>query len=457
MAQLITLVRDVFASVRFAILVFSLLAATSVIGTVIPQGEQVAFYLERYGEQFALLIKILDLDVAYSSFWFRFLFLLLTLSLVVCTLDRLPRVLRLMRGGEATTDPEKLLRGKNTTVLTSDSANQQSAEAEVRRLLGKAGWRMQAKPTEHGSLLIAEKGAWTRLGPSIVHASVLLILLGAQIGALLGFKAYVQVPEGKSTDVVYRRDDQRPIPLSFNLRCNAFAMDLYDNGMPKEYRSDLVILENNVEKARKKITVNDPLRYGGITFYQSSYEPIPGQFIVEIAKKSQTEKPDLPDPPLWKFHLAQKEKKILDEAGLTFEILDTGPDGHGHGPYTVRFDDGAGDPVEIMTEDSKPASLARLNATYTVTVKRRFATGLQVVKDPGVWLVYAGFGMMLIGLYISFFMSHRRVSIMIQGMDSITTVAVGGHSNKNRDRFADTLAGVVADLLKEQSLGLRRS
>ena len=453
MAQLFITVRDVFASVRFAVLLFSLLATTSVIGTLIPQGEPIDFYVEQYGEQLALLMKIFDLDAAYSSAWFRFLFFLLTLSLIVCTLNRLPRVLRLIRKGESPADPEKILRGKNTTVLTSERVDPKGAEAELRQLLVKSRWKVRAVPAEYGSLLVAEKGAWTRLGSSIVHASVLLILLGAQIGAVFGFKAYVRIPEGAETQVVYRRDEgQRPIDLPFSLRCDVFAMEYYDNGMPKEYRSDLAVLENDALKEKKSITVNDPLVYAGITFYQSSYEPVPGQYIVEVAKKSATGKADS----AWKFLLAHKEKKNLDEAGAAFEILDTGQDGHGHGPYMVRFDDGAG-AVEITAEDKRTVSLDRADAAYTFNVRQRFATGLQVVKDPGVFIVYAGFSMMLLGLYVSFFTSHRRLSVVIRGTGTTTTVAIDGHSNKNRYGLSKTIDGLAVDLLEKQTLGLRRS
>ncbi|HAY40073.1 MAG TPA: cytochrome c biogenesis protein ResB, partial [Desulfobacteraceae bacterium] len=40
---------------------------------------------------------------------------------------------------------------------------------------------------------------------------------------------------------------------------------------------------------------------------------------------------------------------------------------------------------------------------------QRYYTGLQVTSDPGVWVVYAGFIMMIIGCFITFFMSHQRL------------------------------------------------
>jgi cytochrome c biogenesis protein len=46
-------------------------------------------------------------------------------------------------------------------------------------------------------------------------------------------------------------------------------------------------------------------------------------------------------------------------------------------------------------------------------VEQRYFTGLQVSRDPGVWVVYTGFILIIVGCYITFFMSHRQVCIDI--------------------------------------------
>ena len=55
--------------------------------------------------------------------------------------------------------------------------------------------------------------------------------------------------------------------------------------MPKEYLSDLVVPENGREVLKKTIQVNDPLKFKGISFYQSSYgfiPPKPGESKAEL-------------------------------------------------------------------------------------------------------------------------------------------------------------------------------
>ena len=58
-------------------------------------------------------------------------------------------------------------------------------------------------------------------------------------------------------------------------------------------------------------------------------------------------------------------------------------------------------------------------------------TGLQVAKDPGVWVVWLGCSLMVIGIYVAFFLSHRRVWVRIQKGN----VTIGGNANKHQGAF----------------------
>jgi cytochrome c biogenesis protein len=80
-------------------------------------------------------------------------------------------------------------------------------------------------------------------------------------------------------------------------------------------------------------------------------------------------------------------------------------------------------------------------------VKTRYATGLQVSYDPGVWVVYAGFLLMIAGCYITFFRSHRQVYVEISQIEGTTRMQIFGITNKNRlgmerwlRRFGDRIA-----------------
>ena len=62
----------------------------------------------------------------------------------------------------------------------------------------------------------------------------------------------------------------------------------------------------------------------------------------------------------------------------------------------------------------------------------RYYTGLQVSSDPGVWVVYIGFILMIIGIYITFFMSHQQICVEVVRKGEKSRVMVAGTSNKNK-------------------------
>jgi cytochrome c biogenesis protein len=96
--------------------------------------------------------------------------------------------------------------------------------------------------------------------------------------------------------------------------------------------------------------------------------------------------------------------------------------------------------VNQTTERSNPGSPAGV----------RYYTGLQVTKDPGVLLVYTGFIVMILGCFITFFMSHQRVCIEIIKGKTKSKVIVTGTANKNKmgmqqkvKRLSDQLADLT--------------
>ena len=64
-------------------------------------------------------------------------------------------------------------------------------------------------------------------------------------------------------------------------------------------------------------------------------------------------------------------------------------------------------------------------------------TGLQVVYDPGVWVIWTGCTFMVIGLWFAFFSSHRRVWVRLREEGGATAVVLAGNANKNRESFAE--------------------
>ena len=83
------------ADLRLAIALLLIIAICSISGTVIEQGESIAFYQENYPEKPALfgfltwkVILLLELNNVYRTWWFLSILILFGASLTACTFTR---------------------------------------------------------------------------------------------------------------------------------------------------------------------------------------------------------------------------------------------------------------------------------------------------------------------------------------------------------------------------------
>jgi cytochrome c biogenesis protein len=68
---------------------------------------------------------------------------------------------------------------------------------------------------------------------------------------------------------------------------------------------------------------------------------------------------------------------------------------------------------------------------YLEDLPTNYYTGLQVNRDPGVLFVWSGFFTIVIGLFATFFWSHRRIWIRISSGEGEAEVRVAGTASKN--------------------------
>lgn len=427
-----------FSSMRLTIFTLFFLAISSIIGTVIPQKETFEFYVENFGENLAKLFQILSVPDMYNSWWFVSFLILLSINLIICTIDRFPNIWRLVTADILSQDPTRLEKMSNR-LLVETTLSQAETTKLVSNVLNKAGWQTRQTNNDEGNLIGAQKGSWTRLGFMTVHISILIIFIGAIIGYYWGYKGSVMIPEGAAADKFYEFGSRKAIPIDFQVRCDRFSLTFYETGAPKEYRSDLTVLEDGKEILKKSIVVNDPMNYKGLTFYQSSYEGS-NEFLVTIKDTTTNEEQQFLVPP-------GKQIKWTDET--SFGILNiSGPGQAGGNHYKIWFNDSKGDPSTFWMADNKTVTIQRPETAYAFNLRQRFSTGLQVTKDPGVWYVYSGCGLMIFGLFMTFFLSHRRIWVFTTKKDSGTRIVFAGTANKNKVGFERDFE-IVATLLKK--------
>ncbi|GAB4179924.1 MAG: cytochrome c biogenesis protein ResB [Geothermobacteraceae bacterium] len=441
--SVVSILWDFFCSLKLAIITLILLAITSIVGTVIQQGRPAQEYIREYGETAYRVFVALDFVDMYHSWWFLTLLNIFAINLICCSIKRLPRILKLVRQPELTPD-ERHYRGlsnKDEFTVATDAGS-------LREYLVARVGRQFAFPVVHekeGAIhLFAQKMAWARFGVYAVHLSILIIFAGAIIGNVWGYKAYVNIPEGGSTDKVWPQGQENPIPIGFEVRCDDFEVTFYPGSRrPKEFTSDLVVLENGKEVLRKTIEVNDPLTWRGLTFYQSSYGPAGDPvFDLVVTEQKTGEKVSV---------RAKLGEHVPLPGGRSFAVTNYTDDYQNFGPAIqlhVNSEDGKhGRPFVVLQRfpdfDIKRGGIFAFALT---SYEEKFYTGLQVAKDPGVWVVWAGCALMVLGCFAAFFLSHRRIWLSIVPRDGVCLVRIGGQSHRNQPAFALWFEAFVAEL-----------
>ncbi len=426
-----------FSSVKLALFTLFLLAVTSIIGTVIPQKESMDWYIHNYSETTARLFQVLSIPDMYNSWWFLGLLSLLSVNLIVCSIDRFPGVWRQIKADNLAIDLKRLRKMRLSASWSSEKPEESLAN-ELTAKLAESGWKAERRKRDDSLLLFAQKGAMTRTGVYIVHASILIIFIGAIIGEMYGFKGSIMLPETKGTSFIYQFGSGDRLDLGFTVRCDHFDIDFYDSGMPKAYRSKLTVIEDGKEVLKKDIVVNDPLTYNGITFYQSSYQGYE-DFVLTVTNQ-QT---GVSETVILPF---QQQQTLGSLNNSRIGIINAQAMGQTLKSMKVWFKDDLGPASTFWLNAGEQATVERPDGKYTIAGKQMYATGLQVAKDPGVWVVYLGCGLMILGLFVAFFMSHRRIWLLLSREDGKTIILASGSANKNKVGFEKTFTALVTKL-----------
>lgn len=486
-----------FSSVTLTVIILILFVLASIPGTIIEQGspeKNLQLLTRVFGEELApkvlnIIIGLGFLD-AYHSWWFIILLLLLTFNLTICTIDRFPTAWKIIKTPMGPLDDSSLMNMPIKDEIRI-KGNLEKAKELVSKALKGHGYNLSEKKADKVLHLYSQKGKYSRLGVYIVHTSIIIVLIGALIGAIFGFKGFLNLPEGETYSVVIMKtglltqdeENEReyilntiesasgdivrashvmgiePLilksklkrygirPLGFSIRCDDFEVDFYGNSdMPKEYKSWLTVINDGKEVIRKAIQVNDPLTYKGITFYQSSYGLMPSlrhaKFILNIRSNpgiSETKHLNFGDS----FSIPKTDMKGIirdfspalgiDESGRAFTYTES----MNNPAVLIEFTEKGKHKYSGWILKRYPTTW-QLPEGHTVEFKDLWGaqyTGLQVRKDPGLWLVYIGFALMSVGFVPVFFSSHKKIWARLKEDKGEVIITLAGTANKNRFTF----------------------
>jgi cytochrome c biogenesis protein len=421
------------SDLRVAIMLLLVIAVTSGVGTAIPQREPADLYHRLYDPQpwLGLLngdgVLALQLDHVYSSGWFLGLLAWLALALLLCSWRRQwPALQAALRWIDYST-PRQLSKLSVAETLSTNSPK--ASLDQLAGLLQRQGWQIQ----RHDDRLAARKGLLGRVGPLLVHAGMVVLMLGAAWGALGGQRAEQYLAPGRSLELMDSRGSSQ-----LTLALDHFSIQRDPAGRPEQFTSQLRILEGDGSGGsllkQAEISVNHPLRFQGVTLYQADWA------LATISL--QLGKSPLLELPLQSF--PQLGEQIW---GI---VLPTRPDGSEPVLLSLGSEQG---PVEIYGADG--ISLARLAPGGAAVEVKGLpirvesvlpASGILLKRDPGVPLVYAGFAIALAGGGLSLLATRQLWAIAEQPAGQAGQLHVAGLCNRNLTGFAAELPQMLAQL-----------
>ncbi|MFC1889658.1 cytochrome c biogenesis protein ResB [Thermodesulfobacteriota bacterium] len=443
-----------FSSVRLTVFLCIALAASSALGTFIAQNLSVAESVAKYGEPLTKLLMVLGIGDLYHSGWFRFLMALLATNLIVCSTRRLPRVWRGIHRTPGKVSGETLKKWRANKSFRSPLGPEEAA--------ARASKILRCKPveaeTEGGGrqyVLTSNRGAYGRLGPYVTHLGVLILLFGAVIGSVAGFRGGVEILEGEAAGEawLFRGTERRP--FGFEIRCDNFTFTRYEDGTPRDYKSEVTILEEGQVVRKGDIRVNHPLSHKGINFYQSSYYPSVDLEVKDKEKGTSTffkthinKTVRLPDGQTW-LRIEDVDPDMLmpgasmkgggKRLGPAAAILLINASGAHQGPFWIlkNYPD-----MARAREGNYHIQLIDISTSYY--------TGLQVASDPGVGFVWTGCIVLLVGIIMSFFIHHRTLVVLVGRDDDGSKVTAAEKSMDGRgdievefNKVAEAIAGAI--------------
>ena len=398
------------ADLRFAISILLIIALFSIIGTVIEQDQSIETYKLNYpltNRVFGFLswdiILKFGLDHVYKTWWFITCIILFGISLLTCTiLQQLP-ALKISRRCQFFRTIQQFQRLNISTKLEHLSFSQ---------LLFKIK-ENNYSIFQQKNIIYCYKGLIGRIAPIIVHFSMILILIGAIIGSLSGFKAQEIVPKTETFHIqnILNNGQLTFIP-KVSIRINDFWITYTKQSTIAQFYSDLSILNvNGNEIERKTIFVNSPAKYNGIDYYQTDWN------LIGLRIKDK-------DFSIYQYplvNLPNTQGKVWLTWIPNSQQLTDG--------FTVLIDNLQGY-CSVYNKVGKFIGNLELNEslnteTPIVLIDILSSTGLQIKSDPGIVLIYLGFLFLMISTLISY-ITYSQIWIVQENKK----IFIGGNTTR---------------------------
>ncbi len=451
-------IHKTFSNLRTGVVLLILVGSAAALGTFILQrpATDPDKLARAYSPATLQWLDRLGLTDVFHTWWFLTLLGLVSLSIVLVSIDRFPNAWRFYARPYRKTDSHFRAALPNKVELPITDSEDALNAAE--RALKKSGWPVERIADKHEPSLYSERHRFSVMAVYIVHASLLLIFTGGMIDGIFGYNGFLALEKGQTSNIIELRTGGTK-QLPFALRCYGAGQENYADGSPKRWWSRLAVVENGQEVETKEIVVNDPLIHHGLRFYQASFGNTGKLDGLKVAATSPTGSSR-------EIALTLNEPLQLDP-NTTVTLAEYIPDFFVRDNQIFkRSDDPVNPAFRLQVKNIATGQDAKLwifpaynsaaqgeHTNYTFDyrdMKMGYFTGLEVSHEPGQWLVWAGCLLMGCGLFVAFYLVHMRVWVTaVPDARGRLVLWIGGQANKNRDRFEQKFNELVDNIRTE--------
>ena len=423
----------VFISMRTGLALILFLAVLSGVGTLLIQAPAgmandpaaYAAWLDSVRPRFGGWTNVLDalgMFGVFSSIWFRGTIVLLSASILACSINRTPKLWR-QAVHPRTVAGAAFFEHAALSASVPARGGVDAASAELTNELRGRHFRVLRTDVDGGVAIYADRFRWGPYGTVIAHLSLIVILAGGVLGTT-GFRSPdFAVTIGSTVDVGYGTD--------LSVQATSFSDSYYENGSPADYASHLIVYKGGQQLAERTIRVNDPMRVDDVTIYQSFYGPAADMKVTDAAGATLFQ---AGVPLLWAS--TDDTKSIgqlkLADSNLTIYVIGVASGRVDNtikpGQMKLEIYEGSNfeSPIAMQViSQGQPATLAGLNFTFE---RERQYTGLIVARDPGAPFIWLGALLLVAGVGLVFFFPVRRIWARIRDTDEGAVIDIAAAS-----------------------------
>lgn len=488
---------DFLSSVRFGVVLLCILVALSMAGMLIIQQNVVGFdsYFASLTPAEKLVFGSLGLFDVYHSWYFNSLLLVLSLNIVLASIDHFPSSWSYIKSPKLTATRDWLLNQKQNAVLNIQAADEKELIEKIESAFKGGGMKTRTAQTkesfyaldengrkdfskiEHKNYLFVfgERGRLNRLGAYIVHVGLLTLFLGHFVALQTGFDADVNMMPGQVTDqiqlVQFNLDQKEKfnVQLPFTITCTDIQQKLIDPSGQIEvtntldWRTQIKIDDPEYGETIADVSLNSPFSYRGYRFFQAQTVPVGSArtmkleltpvaggapVTIDLMRNGTT---NLPDGTLVEYD------SFMPDFVIANGKPDTRTAKYNNPAVILNITSTQGEKSKVYAfaaqlPDSAPIGAPKAGYKWRLAEfeKSPLAHVLSIKYDPfsGAFIAwyFGGFGL-IFALCFVFFISHKRVWALIdRKSENDFEIVLGGNTNRNHFGFEDKFNRIVEDL-----------